>query len=691
MTGLTLASLYDTIHTLERVIGAFPVLIIATDRAGRIVMTTRHTRDVLGLSEVELLDKPLAAILPGISLKITEPGDADAPLIDFGPTRRRALRRDASAVPVDIQASAHRLGDDVICVFALLDATDRLQADRMARDSRALLDAVLSGMPAMVSAKLPDGTYEFINAYQGDVFGIDPQEAVGKSAADLLGTEAGRSIDRADRRIATGAAVSQLGPEKLIDADGRARTFMTTRAAMHDAKGQVQRVLTVGIDVTHATAAEERLERLSLLDEMTGLPNRGALQQILSAQIRAAKRDGRRVGLVLLSITNLLDIGDELGSVVRDSVVRRLAIRLGGLIPETCVLSRFDDTTFALVVPNPEDAAAFEGEVARMVARGGRSLNAAGATVVPKCRAGLAVYPDTGVDADTLLHAAAHGLRTRSHAPVAPVAGGNGEIDSYFEARREAAKALRRDLEHDRLHVRLRPLRTLTDHRLAGFQACLFDSLDRPLLGAPATDRAADPALTAAADSLALDLCERLLRDACHVAAGWSHPPHITVPLAPDLLLQPDLIDIVSDLLERSRLPPDHLELAIDETTVANDPDASTDVLSGLADLGVRLSLTGFGAGGNPMLALARQPFRHVVLSTRTLGPLDETVAATIAFAQALGRTVGADGVHTAEELAFLRGCGCVTASGAIFGGPLDPATAQTLDKGPTDLAIRRA
>lgn len=691
MTGLTLASLYETIHTLERVIGAFPVLIVATDRAGRIVMTTKHTRDVLGLSEVELLDKPLAAILPGITLKITGTGDEDGLRVDIGATRRRALRRDATPVPVDIQASAHRLGDDVICVFALLDATDRLQADRMARDSRALLDAILSGMPAMVSAKLPDGTYEFVNAYQGDVFGIDPSDAVGRSAAELLGDEAGRPIDAADRRIATGAAVSQLGPEKLIDADGRTRTFMTTRAAMHDAKGQVQRVLTVGIDVTHATAAEERLERLSLLDEMTGLPNRGALQQILSAQIRSAKRDSRRVGLVLLSITNLADIGNELGPVVRDSVVRRLAIRLGGLIPETCVLSRFDDKSFALVVPNPEDAAAFEGEAARLVARGGRSLNAAGATVVPKCRAGLAVYPDTGADADTLLHAAEHGLRAQSRDPVAPVARGSREIDSYFEARREAAKALRRDLEHDRLHMRLRPLRALTDHRLTGFQACLFDSLDRPLIGAPTSDRNVDTALTAAADSLALDLCERLMRDACHVAAGWSHPPRITVPLTPDLLLQPDLIDIVSDLLERSRLHPDHLDLSVDEATVASDPDASTDVLSGLAGLGVRLSLTGFGAGGNPMLALARQPFRHVVLATRTLGPLDGTVAATIAFAQALGRTVGADGVQTAEELVFLQDCGCTTASGPIFGGPLDPAEAQKLDTGPTDAAIRRA
>lgn len=687
MTGLTLASLYDTIRTLERVIGSFPVLIVATDRAGRIVMTTQHTRDALGLSEVELLDKPIGTIVPGLSLTITGPTADGMFDVETGPTRRRALRRDSSAFPVDIQASAHRLGEDVICVVALLDMTERLQADRAVRDSQALLDAVLAGLPAMVAAKTPDGTYEFVNAFQGEVFGIAPQDAVGKSATDLLGAETGRPIDGADRRIASGTAQSQVGPEQLVDAEGRTRTFMTTRAAMRDARGHVQRVLTVGIDITHATAAEERLERLSLLDEMTGLPNRGALQQILSAQLRGAKRESRRLGVILLTVTNLSEIADDLGALVRDGVIRRLAIRLGGLVSEHCVLSRFDDTTFALVVPNPDDADGLEREAARLVARAGRTITAGGATATVKCRAGLAIYPETGVDADTLLHAAEHGLRVRSWGPVVPVPKGAREIDAYFEARREAAKALRRDLEHDRLRLRLRPIRTLSDNALCGFQTCLYDSLDRPLLNATTSDSVADPAVSGAAEGLAGDLCERLLRDACRIAGTWSQTPRISVPLAPDMLLQPDLVDMVEDVLRTTRLRADRLDLTVGEALLARDPDATADVLDMLAGLGITLTLTGFGTGGNPMLALARQPFRHVTLALPSLGPLDETVTATIAFAQAIGRTVGAEGVRTAEELTFLRSGGCTEASGPVVGPPLDPAQAQSAGTVPAQAA----
>ncbi|MEQ8586105.1 MAG: hypothetical protein RLO01_00985 [Thalassobaculaceae bacterium] len=84
MSELTLASLYDTVHSLERVLEAFPMLIIATDTAGRIVMTSQRPRDALGLSEVDLLDRPVAAVVPGLAPTVTLPrGDGD-PRVEIG-------------------------------------------------------------------------------------------------------------------------------------------------------------------------------------------------------------------------------------------------------------------------------------------------------------------------------------------------------------------------------------------------------------------------------------------------------------------------------------------------------------------------------------------------------------------------------------------------------------------------------
>jgi|GEM_PF-4957147 len=687
MTALTLASLYDAVHTLERVLGSFPVLILAADRAGRVVMTTERTRDTLGRAEVELLDLSLCDVVPGLSPKIGMLTDGDLtvpPLVEIGATRRRALRRDGTAFPVEVQASAHRLGDDVICVVAMLDMTERLQADRAVRDSQALLDAVLCGLPAMVSAKAPDGTYEFVNAYQADVFGIAPEDAVGRTAADLLGPESGRPIDGADRRIASGTAISHSGQEKLIDGEGRARTFMTTRAAMRDAKGHVQRVLTVALDVTHATATEERLDRLALLDELTGLPNRGALQQILSAQIRRAKRDTQRLGVIVLTLSNLTEITAEHGEAGRDAVLRRLAIRLGGLVAETSVLARFDDTSFALILPDPEDHAGLERDAGRLIAKAGRPVPAAGATVAVKCRAGLALYPESGIDAEALLRAAEHALRASATRPIATARQSAEEIESFLSARQETTRALRRELEHDGLAVRFRPIHDLATRSVTGLEACLADSAGRLLLPTPsltATSLPAAPltadhhlALAAAVDSLAPELCERLLRDGCAIADRRAAMHRITVPLPADMLHHHDLVEMVEDALYRARLTPARLRLAIEESAVGRDPEAAREVLQRLERLGVALALTGFGTGGNPMLALAKQPITHVILAADTVEIADTATAAAVAFAQALDLTVGAAGVGTAAELDALQRIGCAEASGPALGEPQDAA-----------------
>jgi PAS domain S-box-containing protein len=163
---LTLASLSDTVLALERILGPIPVLILVTDRAGRILESNAAARDAFARTGKDLQDRPIGDLVPGLVLDLDPVApDSDAPpAVRFGSPRRRGQRADGGGFPVEVHASAHRLGDDLVCVVALLDMTERLQADRSARESRALLDAVLDGLPAMVSARAPDGTYAFVNA-----------------------------------------------------------------------------------------------------------------------------------------------------------------------------------------------------------------------------------------------------------------------------------------------------------------------------------------------------------------------------------------------------------------------------------------------------------------------------------------------------------------------------------------------
>ena len=691
MVDLTLASLYDVVRAIERILGPFPVLVLAVDRHGRIVMTNEATRTALDLAEVDLIDRSLDTAVPGLALTFETSADGTVAVTPNG-RRRRARRRDGSVFPVEVHASVHQLGDDVLAFVALLDVTERLQADRAVRESQALLDAVLDGLPAMVSAKDSDGRYEFLNPYQADVFGIDPSAAVGRTTAELLGP-AGKLIDRTDRRLVSTGAVSRTEEEQLVDAEGRQRRFLTTRAVMRDPAGAAQRLLSVSLDVTHGSAAEERVERLGLLDDRTGLPNRAALHQVLDAQIRTAKRDGTRIGAVVLSIDNLRDIGADLGEEARDGVLRRIGIRLGGLVEDTAVIARYDDQSFAVVLPTFEESDALERRSARLIARAGRPVTIRGMAVDVTCRAGVATYPENGVDADEILRAAELAATDRSGPTVVAIRRYDPDMSDRLRRRREVEHALRRDLERDRLDVTYRPIVTLEDGQAIGFDAGLLDADGRPIRrpdsrwtdvsGAEAHGADDDTGAMAVAEreGLVAPMGEWLLRRACADACSWGGHLPAVVALHPQQLHQPDLIEMVQDILADSEVEPGMLHLSVDESVAAADPDLAARTLRRLADLGIRLSLNDFASGAGSLRMLRSLPIRTVVLGADLVALLPDDpeavliARAAIQLALTLGLTVGASGVTTPDQRDLLRSEGCFEASGPAVGAAMPAAT----------------
>ncbi len=679
MADLTLASLYDVVRGVEQILGPFPVLVLAVDSQGRIVMSNEAARTAFGVAEVEMIDRPVTDFVPGIAWNQT----AKNALSDSPQKPAVQRRRDGSAFPVEVHTSVHQLGDDKITFVALHDVTERLQADRSVRESQQTLDIVLAGLPAMVSAKDPDGLYEFINPFQAEVYGVDPAAAVGRDTADLLGAP-GRPIDRMDRKLLAGDAVSRTEEERLLDAEGRQRRFLTTRAVLRDAKGIAQRLLSVSLDVTHGSVAEERLERLALIDDRTGLPNRIALRQVLGAQIRASRRDNAQLGAIVFSIDNLREIGTDLGEDARDGVLRRVAIRLGGLVAEDAVIARYDDQSFAVVASQIDGDGILEQESARLIARAGRTVTVAGTSVELKCRAGVALYPDNGIDADDLLRAAELAANERSGPTVVPIRRYADDMADRLRNRRDIEQGLRRDLEQDRFSVRYRPVLSLESRQTLGFETDLVDGDDTPIWRSTAAHEGS-PLSIAEREGLIVPIGEWMIRRACTDAATWASPVPVAITLHAQQVHQPDLVEMVEDVLAETELAPARLLLAIDASVATEDPDLATGTLAGLAGLGLQLSLNDFGSCASSLMALRRLPIGSVTLGAPLVGALpadgDAVLVASAAtkLAQTLDLSVRASGVETGDQLEFLKDRGCVAASGAAVGDVMTASAVAAL------------
>jgi EAL domain-containing protein (putative c-di-GMP-specific phosphodiesterase class I) len=139
----------------------------------------------------------------------------------------------------------------------------------------------------------------------------------------------------------------------------------------------------------------------------------------------------------------------------------------------------------------------------------------------------------------------------------------------------------------------------------------------------------------------------------------------------------PDLVNLVTGLLQRHQLEPQHLELEITETTLMQSIPATADTLKALGQLGVRIALDDFGTGYSSLSYLRRFPIDTLKVDRSFVRDIPgdqndtEIARAIIALAQSLRLRTIAEGVETLEQKQFLAELGCDVMQGYLFSKPI--------------------
>ena len=418
-----------------------------------------------------------------------------------------------------------------------------------------------------------------------------------------------------------------------------------------------------------------RLKHLAYNDQLTALPNRAWFVERLRDELILARAATMRAAVMFLDLDRFKDINDSLGHALGDRMLRVIGDRLTAVVGSEGLVARMGGDEFIVLIGNDPPTELLDALAQRIIAAIDEPLVMDGYEQFLTTSIGIAVFPNDGEDADALIkHADVAMYRAKergrnTHQFFTPA------LAASLRTRLSQEKSLRKALERDEFVLHYQPQFELDGERLVSLEALV--RWQHPQLGLIGPDEFIP---SAEMSGLIVGLGDWVLETACRQVREWQAIVpglRLAVNLSARQFHRAALAEKIRDLLARTGLAPDHLEIEITESVAMSDAAFSIQILEDLGRAGVRLAVDDFGTGYSSLGYLRRFPLDSLKIDKSfvreiLVEPDDATIVRTvIGMAHSLGLDVCAEGVETREQLAFLRAEGCDRVQGFLYGRPM--------------------
>jgi diguanylate cyclase (GGDEF)-like protein len=411
-------------------------------------------------------------------------------------------------------------------------------------------------------------------------------------------------------------------------------------------------------------------------DFLTGLPNRMLLKDRIGQAIAWARRHKTRVAVLFLDLDGFKHINDSLGHLIGDKLLQSIAKRLSSYVRGSDTVSRQGGDEFVVLlseVNRPEDAAIAAKKMLRQVAEV-HPIDRQDLHITTSI--GVSVYPEDGLDADTLIKNAdtamyqAKELGHDSYKFFTP------SMNERAVKRQAFEEGLRRAVERQEFMLHYQPKIDLKTGAITGAEALL--RWTHPTRG-PIPPAEFIP--VAEDCGLIVPIGAWVLRTACGQAQAWVSAGLPVTPIAVNVSAiefgDENFLENLFAILGETGLDPSLLEVELTESLLMRHAESAALVLRALRDRGVQVAIDDFGTGYSSLGYLRKFPLdalkidQSFVRQISTAGEDTAIVTAVISMARGLNLRVIAEGVETADELAFLRAHHCEEAQGYYFSRPV--------------------
>jgi diguanylate cyclase (GGDEF)-like protein/PAS domain S-box-containing protein len=427
----------------------------------------------------------------------------------------------------------------------------------------------------------------------------------------------------------------------------------------------------------------ERLDYLAYYDVLTGLANRSLFLERVAQFVRSAAGGGHKLAVGLIDLERFKNLNDGLGRAAGDALLRQVAEWLTRTMGSAGLLARFDADHFAAVLPDVKE----DGDVTRFVEKSLTAfmdhpfqLNDAAFRVA--ARVGVAVFPDDGADAETLIRNAEAALK-KTKASRERYLFYTQAMNERVAEKLSLENQLRRALDMEEFVLHYQPKVTLAGGKLTGAEALIRWNDPRTGLVPPGRFI---PVLeeTGLIHEVGRWALKKALEDYLRWRAAGLPAVRVAVNVSPLQLRNRGFLAEVEQAVGGDAHAPAGLELEITESLIMEDVRRNIASLQAIQGLGVTIAIDDFGTGFSSLSYLSKLPVdtlkidRSFVVGMTADAAGLALVSTIVNLAHSLKLKVVAEGVETEEQSRLLRSLSCDEMQGYLFSKPVPGETFET-------------
>lgn len=529
----------------------------------------------------------------------------------------------------------------------LHELAERLRhSEQQAQRNADLLHHIVGNLP--VGLVVQNGAQQLLlsNAVAEQMLQLQPGEPLSDAVTHLLASgaaPAGRRRHRADVL------------EREVQLDGDTRTLLITSKSVQVFDEAMR--LTLLNDISERKHYERELSQRAYYDELTGLPNRVRMQEIVAHALEG-RPDEARVALAFIDLDNFKQVNDFYSHALGDALLRAVAQRVHSQIRPSDTLARISGDEFLLLIDPLPSLDALPTLIEQVVDSLKQPFHIEGLEVLTSASVGACIYPLHGRSYEALRRSADNAMYRAKQDRKGSAQYFTAAMGEALTARMAMEQRLRAALRDRRFIALFQPKVALDGGRLVGFEALVRGVQPDGTLTPPAEfiDLAVELGLL---DQITVIVRDDVLQALPRLRAGFGDAVTVSLNIAArqasDVTFMDNLTRDVTPDEARGLM----LELTEDALVAAERFQRR--VLPLLRERGLRVSIDDFGTGYSSLAMLSDEIADEVKIDRAFIcqvhqRPRSQSILRAIeSLCGALGIAVVAEGVETAEELAYLR------------------------------------